>query len=166
MRPMHGVAASGDRRKRLGGRATKRLVAGALGAAMILFPLRLLYVSLVPVPQYQTGTAADYLYAAMAALMIYGGAALGIFVMLWLSHMRRQAVDGMRVFQVSVCGAIGTVSLVMLVWAAYRWMTLGLVTASWALAPVVAIMAGTCSAIVAAGAGLVWFGLRGSRAGA
>jgi hypothetical protein len=142
----------------------KRLLAVAVGTALVLVPLHFFYVTTVPVPQYQTGTAADYRYAIMAALMIYGGTAFGIVGVWWLSRRRGDAIDGRRVFQAGVYGAIGTISLVMVGWAAYRWLTLGFVTASWAMAPVVAILAGACSAMVGAGAGLVWYGVHGQRA--
>lgn len=139
----------------------KRLVAGLVGTILLFAPIRFLYVTMVPLPAYRTGTFDDYGYALLGGLMIYGGATVGLLVAGWQSAGSRHAIRYGRVFWLGVAGAVVTNCVVMGGWGVYRWVTLGSVMNSWALAPVVALFAAGLSAVVAAGAALNWYALRG-----
>jgi len=59
-----------------------RFLALAVGALLVGYPLLMLSTA-VPVPGYRTGTYADYRFAALGFLAIYGGVLLGILIY-WL----------------------------------------------------------------------------------
>jgi hypothetical protein len=137
----------------------KRLVLGVVGAVLLWAPGWWLFPVVVPVPEYRTGAFfTDYAAAIASYLALYGGAASGILVLWWRIGGTRP-LDGGGVFLAGVLGALGALTVVLLGQPIARWVTTGRafpVGTSFALVPIVALFAVGLSAVVAAGAGLVW----------
>jgi hypothetical protein len=137
----------------------KRLVLGLVGTVLLWAPGWWLFPVLVPVPQYRTGAFfTDYAAAIATYLALYGGAASGILV-LWWGNGRSRTISSGRVVLVGFLGAVGMLTVVLLGQPVARWVTTGRafpVGTSFALVPIVALFAVGLSAVVAAGAGLVW----------
>jgi hypothetical protein len=114
------------------------------------------YSVTVPVSEYRTGTAGDYDVFLVACLTLYGGAAIGILVLWRLQARKRQTVSGENVFWAGFIGAIVAV-VVALALASIEEGPGNL----WGL---VVTFGGVFGAIVAAGAGLVWYAIRGASA--
>ena len=58
----------------------KRVLAGAAGTFLLFLPALIAYTLTVPVPEFRTGTVADYDAFLVTCLTLYGGAAVGILV--------------------------------------------------------------------------------------
>jgi hypothetical protein len=127
----------------------KRLSSGVAGTLLLVAPAWMLFSTMVPVPQFRSGTYADYLAVVRACLTLYGGASIGIVVLWWRSARRRQSITGLGVFLASIVGAI----------AATGTAIVG--SGGGNLWGVVVIFGGAFSAIIGAGAGLVWYAVHG-----
>jgi hypothetical protein len=64
----------------------RRLLSGAADGLLVVTPPMMLYGMTVPVPQYRTGTFADYQAFVVSCLTIYGGVVHGIAVRWWRSE--------------------------------------------------------------------------------
>lgn len=121
---------------------------GVAGALLVFAPAWMLFNTMVPVPQYRTGTYVDYLAAGRACLTLYGGATIGILVQWGRIARRRQTISSRSVFLACFVGAIVAIGVTLI--AAGGGNLLG----------VVVIFGGALSAIIGAGAGLIWHALR------
>jgi Kef-type K+ transport system membrane component KefB len=131
----------------------RRLLAGAAGVLLVVIPPLMLYGITVPVPQYRTGTFADYEAFVVSCLTVYGGVALGITVR-WLRDRRKEPIiSGRSVFRAGFTGALVVIGIA-LVLASMRSGSLGNL---WGL---VVIFGGVFAATVSAGARLVWYAIR------
>src|SRR4051812_15593087 len=92
----------------------KRLSSGAVGALLLCAPAWMLFNTMVPVPQFRTGTSADYLAVIRACLTLYGGATIGILGQWWLRTRRRQTIGSLNVFRACIVGAIVAVGIVVI----------------------------------------------------
>lgn len=92
-----------------------RLVLGIVGVLLPAAPAGLLFNTMMPVPQYRTGTFADYAGAARACVALYGGAVGGLFLQILWSTARRQAISGRQVFRACLVGAIGAIGIAIAV---------------------------------------------------
>ncbi len=134
----------------------RRVLSGATGALLLSIPALMAYSVTVPVSDYRAGTLADYDAFLVACLTLYGGATVGILVLWRLQARKRQAVSGENVFWAGFIGAIVAV-VVALALASLEEGPGNL----WGL---VVILGGVFGAIVAAGAALVWYAIRGASA--
>ena len=136
----------------------RRVLSGAMGALLLFLPVLMAYSVTVPVSEYRAGTVKDYDAFLVACFTLYGGAAIGILVLWRLQARKQQAISGDKVFWAGFIGAIVAV-VVALALASLEEGPGNL----WGL---VVILGGVFGAIVAAGAGLVWYAIRGASASA
>ena len=132
----------------------RRLLTGATGVLLVVTPPAMLYGMTVPVPQYRTGTFADYQAFLVACLTVYGGVALGIAVR-WWRPPQGPVISGRSVFRAGFTGGLVAVGV-------------GLALAAMRSAPgnlwgLVVIFGGVFAATISAGAGLFWYAIRPQR---
>lgn len=137
------------------------------GIALLVAPLWTLS-GFVVVPEYRTGTIADYSSALIASATLYGGVLAGVLV-----GRRYQAeengIDRFKtIFVAGMIGAMAAITLVLVGAALVQLVSTGRIVPagqSLALLPVVYIVGGILSAFMAAGAGLIAYGLGGTTEG-
>lgn len=136
-----------------------RLLAGLGGALIFVAPAWMLFSTMLPVPQYRTGTFEDYRDAVNTSLVLYGGAAAGILVVGWLAG---RAVSGTAAFVAGFVGVLVTIMAVLLGPAAYGLLTHGASGLGnlWGL---IVILGSAAGIVVAGGAGLVLYALHAPR---
>jgi hypothetical protein len=137
----------------------KAYLAIGLGIALLLAPLWTLS-GFVIVPEYRTGTIADFALALGAGATLYGGVLAGSLV-----GRRRKARTGFArfkaIFVAGMVGAMGAITLVLLAAALIELMSTGRIVPAGqtlALLPVLYIVGGILSAFMAAGAGMIAYG--------
>jgi len=123
----------------------KRLVSGVAGVLLLIAPVWMLTNVMMPVPQYRTGTYADYAAAVRACLTLYGGATAGFLIEWWRSARRGQTAAGRRVFGACVAGAMVAIGVILVA-----------AGGGGNLVGVVVIFGAAFAAIIGAGARLVW----------
>lgn len=133
----------------------KRVLVGATGAFLLFLPALIAYTLTVPVPEFRTGTVADYDAFLVTCLILYGGAAAGVLVQWRLRARNGQALTGESVFWGGLTGAF--VAVVGALAIASVREGLGNL---WGL---VVLFGGVLSAVVGAGAGLLGHALRAGR---
>jgi hypothetical protein len=138
----------------------KRLLAGLVGAVLFSVPAAFVFTVLVPVAEYRQGTWADFGAPVASCATLYGGAAIGILVA-WRWH-ERVSLTAARVFRAGFWGGVIATLVVLSGQSLYQ----GLVGEFegmgnlWGLVP---IFGAAFSALVAGGAGLAWYAVRGSK---
>jgi hypothetical protein len=132
----------------------QRLLGGVTGVLLVVIPPVMLYGMTVPVPQYRTGTFADYEAFVVSCLTVYGGVVLGIAVRWWRRQRSESTSGGRDIFRAGLIGGLVAVGLAL----ALTSMRSGLGNL-WGL---VIIFGGVFAAIVSAGAGLVWYAIHGA----
>jgi hypothetical protein len=113
------------------------------GFALLLLPAWWLVVSLVPVPQFRSGTASDYRPLLIAGLTLYGGALAGLIS--GRMHTGR-ALTSSGVFIWCLSGALAAVVVALAIGGGGNL---------WGL---VVILGACLGAMIAGGAALVWRG--------
>lgn len=140
----------------------KAYLAIIVGLALLLAPLWTLsgYVTL---PEYRTGTIADYSQALISGATLYGGVLVGVLFgrrhippRPGRSPFRRTFIAGMAGAMVAITLALGIAFLMELITTG-RLMPKG---NSPALLPIFYVVGGFLSAFMAAGFGLIAYGLR------
>ena len=142
------------------GASMKSYLAMALGLVLLLAPLWTLS-GFVVVPQYRTGSIADYQAALISGLTLYGGVSAGVLVSECF-RTRRAGPAFRRIFVAGVAGAMGAITLALIAWAAGQLVFTGRIMPAGqtpALLPMVYVVGGILSAFMAAGAGLIGYGL-------
>jgi hypothetical protein len=142
----------------------KAFVAMALGLVLLLAPLWTLS-GFVTVPEYRTGSIADYQAALISGLTLYGGVAVGALIS-GRFKTRWNVSTFRRVFLAGIAGALSAITLGLVVWAVGQLISTGRIMPAGqtpALLPVLYIVGGLLSAFMAAGAGLISYGLRASK---
>jgi hypothetical protein len=145
----------------------KAYLAIGLGLALMLAPLWTLS-GFVVVPEYRTGTISDYSSALTAGATLYGGVLVGIFVGRRYKFRLRGAGPFKTMFAAGVAGAMGAITLALIVYFLIELISTGRLMPegnSPALLPLFYVVGGFLSAFMAAGAGLVAYGLRGEAKG-
>ena len=137
----------------------KSYLAMALGLVLLLLPLWTLS-GFVVVPQYRTGSIADYQAALISGLTLYGGVSAGVLVSECF-RTRRAVPAFRRIFVAGVAGAMGAITLALLAWAAGQLVFTGRIMPAGL--PMVYVVGGILSAFMAAGAGLIGYGLGAPR---
>jgi hypothetical protein len=132
----------------------QRLLGGAAGVLLVVIHPAMLYGMTVPVPQYRTGTYADYQAFFVSCLTIYSGVVLGIAAGWWRRPRKAPTVSGGGVFRAGFIGGVVAVG-VALALSSIRSGPGNL----WGL---VIIFGGVFAATVSAGAGLVWHAIHGT----
>ena len=135
-------------------------VVTALGIVLLLAPLWTLS-GFVTVPEYRTGGFADYRGALIPGITLYGGVLVGVLL------NQRFTVRGSlprfrRIFVAGIAGAMGAITLGLIVWALSQLISTGRIMPKGqtpALLPLLYIVGGILSAFMAAGAGLIAHGL-------
>lgn len=138
-----------------------------LGLALLLAPLWSLS-GFVTAPEYRTGTIADYSSALIAGASLYGGVFVGVLVSRRYKSQRNSPVPFRTIFMAGMAGAMGAITLAL--FAAFlselvstgRLMPAG---QSPALLPLFYVVGGILSAFMAAGTGLIAYGLGGAAKG-
>ena len=132
------------------------------GIIAILMPLRFLS-GLVVVPQYRTGTIADFMPAIVAGAALYGGVLLGVL----FGRRLMARPDSFRTTVVAgVAGAMAAITVVIVGSALSDLVTTGRIMPPGhtpALLPILYIVGGVVSAFIAAGAALIGYALRVAR---
>ena len=128
-----------------------RVLSGALGLLLLLAPLLLVYNATVPVPEYRTRTYADYQTFIVFCLLVYGGAAVGILVQWRRYANNRRPISAETTFWAGSIGAMVAIGIALIA-ASVKEGPGNL----WGL---VVIFGGVFSAIVGAGAALLWSAL-------
>lgn len=139
-----------------------RILRLAIGALLVGFPAWMIYGMTIPVPKYRTGGYVDFLMFAYTLLAVYGGVFIGILIY-WASQKRTgQRLSPLGIFIAgAVCSLAFSIAFVigcgiygLIVHGSFErgvgnlW---GLIVIFWVL----------FGGVVAAGVGLLFFGLRG-----
>jgi hypothetical protein len=144
------------------GESMKTYLAIALGLALLLAPLWSLS-GFVTVPEFRSGTVADYSSALIASATLYGGVLVGVLVSRPFKS-RHKPVGFRTTFTAGMAGAMGAITLALFVTFVSELITTGRlmpVGHTPALLPMFYVVGGMLSAIMAAGAGLILYGLSG-----
>lgn len=140
----------------------KQLVAGVVGVLLVLVPGWMFFNGLRPMPQYRSGTWSDYQGVLVAWLWLYGGAALGIAWRWWRSARLMRTIGGVEVFRAGFAGVMALTAAWVVGAGVYGWLIRGSVGEGlgnlWGL---VVIFGAVLGAVVAAGAGLIWYAIHG-----
>ena len=133
----------------------------ALGLAMVLAPLWTLS-GFVTVPEYRTGTIADFSMALISGATLYGGVFAGVLVSRRFKLQLHGAAPVRTTFIAGMAGAMGAITLALIIAFLMELVTTGRLMPegqSPALLPIFYIVGGLLSAFIAAGAGLIAYGL-------
>lgn len=137
----------------------KRFISSLVGMVLFLLPAWFFFTVLVPVPEYRTGSHADFSGAAGSCLTLYGGAAIGV-----LNRWRRggsEHLTGRGVFRAAFWGGVIAIGVVLLGHSMSRWL-LGQPLTPGNLSPLLVVFGAAFSVMVAGGAAIVWSGLHPS----
>jgi NhaP-type Na+/H+ or K+/H+ antiporter len=140
----------------------KAFFAIVLGLVLLAAPLWTLS-GFVTVPQYRTGTMADFATALIAGATLYGGVLVGVLVS--RKSRRKNAVPFRTTFAAGMAGAMGAITLALCAAALSQLVSTGRIMPAGqtpALLPVLYIVGGILSAFMAAGASLIAYGLGGA----
>jgi hypothetical protein len=145
----------------------KAYLAIGLGLALLLAPLWTLS-GFVIVPEYRTGTISDYSTAIGSGVTLYGGVLLGVLMGRRYKFRLHGAGTFKTTFIAGIAGAMAAITLALVVAFLVELATTGRLMRegnSPALLPIFYIVGGILSAFMAAGAGLITYGLGGSSRG-
>jgi NhaP-type Na+/H+ or K+/H+ antiporter len=145
----------------------KAFLAIILGLALLLAPLWTLS-GFVTVPEYRSGTIADYSSALIAGATLYGGVLVGVLVSRTHKSQWNGPVPFRTTFMAGMAGAMGAITLALLAGFLNDLISTGRLMPegqSPALLPVFYIVGGILSAFMAAGVGLIAYGLSGAAQG-
>ena len=145
----------------------KATLAVLLGVALLLAPFWTLS-GYVTVPEYRTGTIADYSSALIAGATLYGGVFIGVLVGRRYKFGLNRPGPFKTIFVAGMAGAMGAITLGLLAYFLSELISTGrLMPAgqSPALLPIFYIVGGLLSAFMAAGVGLIAYGLGGAAEG-
>lgn len=138
----------------------KSYLAALVGLVLLLAPLWTLS-GFVTLPEYRTGGLADYRGALVPGITLYGGVLVGVLLGQRFGA-RTTAPAFRRIFLAGLAGAMGAITLGLVVWALSQLISTGRIMPkgqSPALLPVLYVVGGILSAFMAAGAGLIAHGL-------
>lgn len=138
----------------------KSYLALAAGLLLLLAPLWTLS-GFVVVPEHRTGTFADYQTAVLSALTLYGGVFLGVLIN-ERSKLRRSVPIFRRIVVAGVVGAMVAITLALILAFGIELVSTGRLMSPGqtpALLPIFYVVGGILSAVMAAGAGLIAYGL-------
>ena len=138
----------------------KSYLAVAVGLLLLVAPLWTLS-GFVTVPEYRTGTFADYQTAIVSALTLYGGVFLGVLIGECIKA-RRSHPAFRRIFVAGIVGAMVAITLGLIATLANELVSTGRLMPPGqtpALLPIFYVVGGILSALMAAGAGLIAYGL-------
>jgi hypothetical protein len=138
----------------------KSYLAVVLGLLLLIAPLWTLS-GFVIVPEYRTGTCADYQMAVLSALTLYGGVFVGVFIGERVKS-RRLMPAFRRILVAGIIGAMGAITLALMVSFGSELASTGRLMPPGqtpALLPIFYVVGGILSAFMAAGAGLIGYGL-------
>lgn len=149
------------------GESMKAYLAIIAGIALLLAPLWSLS-GFVTAPEYRTGTIADFSSALISGATLYGGVLVGVLVSRRHKSPRNGAVPFKTTFVAGVAGAMGAITLALLAGFLSDLISTGRLMPpghSPALFPIFYVVGGILSAFMAAGAGLIAYGLGGAAQG-
>lgn len=142
----------------------KAFLTAALGVVLLLAPLWTLS-GFVTAPEYRTGSIHDYQTALISGVTLYGGVFIGVLINERV--MARSTPPNLRrIFVAGVAGAMGAITLGLILWAVSQLVSTGRVMPvgqTPALLPVLYIVGGFLSAFMAAGIGLIAYGFGASK---
>lgn len=145
----------------------KSFFAIILGIALLLAPLWTLS-GFVTVPEYRTGTIADYSSALIAGATLYGGVLVGVVASRRYKSKRNNPVPFRTTFVAGIYGAMGAITLGLIAALLIELISTGRFMPKGntpALLPIFYIVGGILSAFMAAGAGLIAYGLSAASKG-
>ena len=134
----------------------KAYLAIVVGLLLLLAPLWTLS-GFVTLPEYRTGTMADYSAALISGITLYGGVFVGVLVS-WLKTRRNGPPSFKTTSVAGISGAMGAITLAIIASFLIELISTGrLIPAGQtpALLPVLYIVGAILSAFMAAGAGLI-----------
>ena len=136
----------------------KAYAAIALGFLALLAPLWTLS-GFVTVPEYRTGTIADFAMALIAGVTLYGGVFVGVLVG-W--SRGNGFVSFKATFVAGMAGAMAAITLALVTCFLIELIRTGRLMPPGqtpALLPMFYVVGGVLSSVIAAGAGLIGYGL-------
>ena len=145
----------------------KAYFAIGLGLALLLAPLWSLS-GFVTVPEYRTGTIADYSSALIAGATLYGGVLAGILISRRFKLRPNKPGPFRATFIAGMAGAMGAITLALLAAFLSELISTGRLMPAGqtpALLPLFYVVGGIFSAFMAAGAGLIAYGVSGAAKG-
>jgi hypothetical protein len=143
----------------------KAYIAIIVGFISLLAPLWTLS-GFVTVPQYRTGTIADFATALIAGATLYGGVFAGVLFSQRYRSRRDAPAPFRTIFVAGMVGAMAAITLALMASALSQLISTGRVIPAGqtpALLPVFYIVGGILSLFIAAGIGLVSYGLRAAK---
>lgn len=138
-----------------------------LGITLLLVPLWTLS-GFVTVPEYRTGTSADYSSALIAGATLYGGVLVGVLVGRRYPLQRHSPLSFRKTFMAGMSGAMAAITILLVAVFLIELASTGRLMPPGqtpALLPLFYVVGGILSAFMAAGAGLIAHGLGGAASG-
>ena len=145
----------------------KAYLAIVLGLVFLLAPLWSLS-GFVTAPEYRTGTIADYSSALIAGATLYGGVLVGVLVGRRYRSQRNASGPFRTTFIAGMAGAMVAITLALVAAFLSELISTGRLMPAGqtpALLPLFYVVGGILSAFMAAGAGLIAYGLSGAAKG-
>lgn len=143
----------------------KGYLAIVLGLALLLAPLWSLS-GFVTAPEYRTGTIADFDNALIAAATLYGGVLVGVLIGRRYQSKQNSSALFRTTFKAGMVGAMGAITMALLVGFLSDLVSTGRLMPPGhtpALLPIFYVVGGILSAFMAAGAGLIAYGVAGQK---
>jgi NhaP-type Na+/H+ or K+/H+ antiporter len=138
----------------------KSYLSAALGLLLLVAPLWTLS-GFATVPEHRTGTIADYQTALISGATLYGGVFIGVLISERFKLLRTVPAFR-RIFLAGIAGAMGAITLALIASFLGELASTGRLMPPGqtpALLPVLYIVGGILSAFMAAGVGLIAYGL-------
>lgn len=142
----------------------KAYFAIVMGLALLLAPLWSLS-GFVTAPEYRTGTIGDYSSALIAGATLYCGVLVGVLVRRRYKWQLNGSGPFKTTFVAGMAGAMVAITLVLLAVFLIELVSTGRLMPAGqtpALLPLFYVVGGLLSAFMAAGAGLIAYGLNGA----
>jgi len=139
----------------------KQLFAMLVGIAALVAPLWF-FAGMVPVPEYRTGTVSDLTAALVAGATLYGGVLAGVFLSGHLAERQGKPTSLRSTFVAGVGGAMVAITVVIIAYYLKELVTTGRLMSPGhtpALLPIVFIVGGLVSTLIAGGVALVSYAL-------
>lgn len=148
------------------GKPMKAYLSIVLGLALLLAPLWSLS-GFVTAPEHRTGTLSDFDTAVISGVTLYGGVLMGVLFTRRHRSRYKRPIPFRTTFLAGMVGAMGAITLALLAGFLNDLISTGRLMPAGqtpALLPIFYVVGAILSAFMAAGAGLIAYGLSGGAA--